>query len=220
MKEVFIEASIDDIRVKKLTKSGYFPITLATDRGDVKCRYYHSVGEKKAVIFVGGTDGGFDTPANNLYPKLCKTLKHHNISSLRIKYRYPSELAESVLDVMVAITFLERFGIEEIGLVGHSLGGAVVLQAAASAPGTVSTVVTLATQAHGAEVASLLENVSLLFIHGESDEILPAYGSTYIHDISQGEKQLMLYKNATHTLTEVAVPVQQQIQSWLLTHLK
>jgi pimeloyl-ACP methyl ester carboxylesterase len=220
MTEISLEASIDDIVVSKQTKGGYFPVTLMSSRGDVKCRYYHSAGEKKAVIFVGGVGGGFNSPAGNLYPQLCHTLNLHNISSLRIKFRYPSDLVESVVDVMIGITFLERFGIEEICLVGHSLGGAVVIQAGAAAPETVSTIVTLATQAHGAEVASILEDTSLLLIHGSDDKVMPVYSSTYIHDITPGEKQLLLYKGATHGLDEVSQNVRKEIKDWLLDHLK
>lgn len=220
MSEISLETAIDDIKVGKQTRSGYIPLILTTTRGDVRCRYYHRTGEKKAVIFVGGINGGFDSPAGNLYPKLCKMLEVHAISSLRIEFRYPDDLIESVLDAMVGITFLERFGIEEIALVGHSFGGAVVIQAAAAAPETVSTVVTLATQAYGAEAASFLEGISLLLIHGSNDEILPPYCSTYIHALAPGKKQLKFYKGATHTLLEVAKPVTKDVHDWLIDQLR
>lgn len=220
MTEISLETSIDDITVKKQTKAGYLPITLTTPRGDVMCRYYHTAGVKRAVIFVGGNKGGFESPANNVYPKLCRELQKNNISALRVKFRYPTDLVESVLDVVVGITFLERFGIEEIALVGYSFGGAVVIQAAAAAPETVTTVVTLATQAYGAEAATYLEDISLLLIHGANDEILPPHSSTYVHDIAPGKKQLIVYKGATHNLHEVAMPVRKQIHSWLLEHFR
>lgn len=220
MTEISLEASIDDIVIGKKKKGSYVPVKLVTNRGDVKCRYYHCAGSKKAVIFVGGKNGGFESPAGNLYSELSRTLNLHNISSLHVKLRYPNDLVESVMDVMIAITFLERFGIEEIGLVGYSIGGAVAIQAAASTPDSVRTVVTLATQAYGTEVASSLDHTSLLLIHGLNDEIMPVYSSTYVHDIAQGEKQLLLYKGATHKLLEVSKPVKKEIQNWLLTHLR
>ncbi len=215
MTEISIETSIDDIVVKKQTKAGYIPLSLATSRGSISCRYYHTSGVRRAVVFVGDKTGGFDSPAKNLYAKLSKELQKNNISALRIKFRFPEDLVESVLDVVVGITFLERFGIEEIALVGHAFGGAVVIQAAAAAPETVNTVITLATQAYGAEAATFLENISLLLIHGANDEILSPHSSTYVHDIAPGKKQLIVYQGATHSLQEVAQPIQKQIRKWL-----
>jgi fermentation-respiration switch protein FrsA (DUF1100 family) len=220
MTEISLETSIDDISVKKQTKAGYIPVTLATPRGNVVCRYYHTAGVRKAVIFIGDNKGGFDSPASNLYPKLCKELQKNSVSALRIKFRYPTDLVESVLDAVVGITFLERFGIEEIALVGHAFGGAVVIQAAAAAPETVTTVVTLATQAYGAEAATYLENISLLLIHGANDEILPPHTSTYVHDMAPGKKQLHVYEGATHGLHEVARPIRKEIHAWLLAHFR
>lgn len=219
MNEIFLETSIDDIQVGKQTKAGYLPLSLTTSRGTVSCRYYHKQGEKQAVIFVGAV-GGFDSPANNMYGKLCTSLGRRNISSLRVKFRYPKDLVESALDVIVAITFLERFGIEEIALVGHSFGGAVVIQAAAAAPETVKTVVTLATQAIGTEAVTYLEEIPLLLIHGSNDEVLSSHASTYVHDMAPGEKLLRVYQGATHGLREVARPVQEEVLAWLLHHMR
>lgn len=56
---------IDDVEVcGQITKNGYTPIKikLLTSRQDsVDCRYYHAEGAKKAVIWVGGIGGGWDT---------------------------------------------------------------------------------------------------------------------------------------------------------------
>jgi dienelactone hydrolase len=53
---------------------------------------------------------------------------------------------ESVFDTLAGITFLkDNHRKKSIGLVGHSFGGAVVVQAATAAPDIVSTIVTLAT---------------------------------------------------------------------------
>lgn len=219
MTELFFDMSIDDIKVNPQTLAGYLPLTLTTSRGEIRCRYYHKTGITQAVLFVSG-DQRFKSPGGNLYPKLCRKLQSQHISALHVSLRHPTNLVESVLDILSSITFLERFGIEEIGLVGYSLGGAAVIQAAAAAPESINTVVTLATQADGAEVATLLENISLLLIHGVNDEIQPSYSSTYIHDIAPGEKQLLLYQNATHGLQEVARPVENEIYTWLVEHLR
>jgi hypothetical protein len=63
-------------------------------------------GTDKGVVMVGGIGGGFDTPADNLYPRLCLDFKEAGISSLR-KFRHPADLTESVIDVITGIEFLK-----------------------------------------------------------------------------------------------------------------
>jgi pimeloyl-ACP methyl ester carboxylesterase len=220
MEPVTLEMTIDDIRVGPMSSEGYLPIKLDTNRGHVSSQYYHVPGEKKAVIFVGSVIGGFDTPARNLYPKLCQAIALHNISSLRIQFRHSSDLVESALDILAGIAFLERFRVSEIALVGHAFGGAAVLQAAAAAPEVIRTVVTLATQTHGAEVAAHLDETSLLLIHGTNDEIHPVYSSTYIHDIAGGQKELLLFDGAGHVLDEAAGDVFEVVYKWLVEKLR
>jgi pimeloyl-ACP methyl ester carboxylesterase len=220
MESITLEMTIDDIKVGKMTKSQYVPVTLDTNRGRVECRYYHIPGEKKAVIFVGGIDGGFDSPAKNLYTKLSQNLSLRKMSSLRLQYRYPSDLVESALDVLAGITFLERFGIEEIALVGHSFGGAVVIQAAAAAPEIVKTVVTLASQAQGAEAVSYLEETSILLIHGNNDKIFPTHSSTYIYDLANGPKELLFFDDTSHSLQESAKEVYDIVEHWLIEKMQ
>jgi predicted alpha/beta hydrolase family esterase len=102
------------------------------------------------VIYVGGIGGGRDSPARELYPKLSRKVISNGISSLRIRYRHPTYLDECVKDVIAGIKVLENNRIQSVGLVGHSLGGAVVIKAAAVSTNIVKTVVTLATQSYGA----------------------------------------------------------------------
>ena len=163
------------------TDDGYTPIRLVINSGSggsggggggVDCRYYHTAGASKAVIWVGGVGDGWDTPARGLYPLLSQKLIRKEINSLRVRFRYPTDLYESVLDVIEGIHFLEQQGIKSVGLVGHSFGGAVVIQAAAAAEASSSsdsvwTVVTLSTQSYGAEgVSRLKKGSSILLIHG------------------------------------------------------
>jgi hypothetical protein len=147
---------VDYVNLGEITNDGYTPVRLVTSRGGgggVDCRYYYTAGASNAVIWVGGVGGGWDTPAKGLYPHLCQKLIIKDINSLRVCFRYPTDLCESVLDVIEGIHFLERQGIESVGLVGHYFGGAVVIQAAAAdaSSNTVRTVVTLSTQRYGAQ---------------------------------------------------------------------
>ncbi|MGA9172134.1 MAG: alpha/beta fold hydrolase, partial [Nitrososphaeraceae archaeon] len=168
---------IDNVEVGQTMKDdNYRSITLVTSRQDsVDCRYYYIEGATKAVIWVGGIGGGWDTPAKWLYPQLCqKLVNNERISSLRIRYRYPRDLDESLTDVIAGIKFLEHEGIQSIGLVGHSFGGAVVIEAAAAVPDMVLTIVTLSTQSYRAveTVSKLRKGCSILLIHGTDGIII------------------------------------------------
>ena len=213
-----------------MTNDGYTPIRLVTSRGGcrgVDCRYYYTAGASNAVIWVGGVGGGWDTPAKGLYPHLCQKLIRKDINSLRVRFRYPTDLYKSVLDVIEGIHFLEQQGIESVGLVGHSFGGAVVIQAAAAAAAassssdTVRTVVTLSTQSYGAEgVSRLKQGSSILLIHGTDDKVLPPYCSSYVYNLANDPKEIIFYRGATHGLDEAAEQVHQMVHHWLVKHLK
>jgi homoserine acetyltransferase len=72
-----------------------------------------------------------------------KLVNNMRISSIRVHYRYPTHLDESIIDIIAGIESLEHAGIQPVGFVGHSLGGSVVIEAAAAVPNIIRTVVTL-----------------------------------------------------------------------------
>jgi cephalosporin-C deacetylase-like acetyl esterase len=217
---------VDYVNLGQKTDDGYTPIRLVTSSGSgggVDCRYYHTAGASKAVIWVGGVGGGWDTPARGLYPLLSQKLIRKEINSLRVRFRYPTDLYESVLDVIEGIHFLEKQGIESVGLVGHSFGGAVVIQAAAadaSSSDLVWTVVTLSTQSYDAEgVSRLKRGSSILLIHGTDDKVLPPYCSSDVYNLANDPKEIIFLKGATHGLDEVAEEVHQKVHHWLVKYL-
>lgn len=122
----------------------YESVKLDTEKGEVFCRYYSTHSQhllSVAVIHVTGVDGDWGTLAFELYPRLCDSLARMGIDGLRVRYRHPTDLIESVFDTLAGIAFLkEKHRKKAIGLVGHSFGGAVVIQAAVAAPGIVSTI--------------------------------------------------------------------------------
>jgi cephalosporin-C deacetylase-like acetyl esterase len=218
---------VDYVNLGEMTNDGYTPIRLVTSRGGgrgVDCRYYYTAGASNAVIWVGGVGGGWDTPARELYPHLCQKLIRKDINSLRVRFRYPTDLYQCILDVIEGIHFLEKQGIESVGLVGHSFGGAVVIQAAAAADASSSdlvwTVVTLSTQSYGAEgVSRLKRGRSILLIHGTDDKVLPPYCSSNVYNLANDPKEIIFYKGATHGLDEVAGEVHQKVHDWLVKYL-
>ena len=188
----------------------------------IDCRYYACKDAKKAVIYVGGVGGGWDSPARDLYSRLSRTLLPNGIGSLRVRYRYPTDLDECMIDVIAGIKFLEHNRIQSVGLVGHSLGGAVVIKAAAALSNIVRTVVTLSTQSYGAvESVSQLgqEGCSILLIHGTDDDVLSPICSSYVYNKASDPKHIILFKGAGHGLGEAAEEIYQTIYQWLLEHL-
>lgn len=206
-------------------KYPYQLVKLDTQRGEIVCRYYSSNTHNPAsvaVVYVTGVGGGWGTPAIGLYPRLCCSLTRIGIDGLRVRYRHPTDLLESVFDTLAGIAFLrEEHRIKAIGLVGHSFGGAVVIQAAVQASDIVSTLVTLATQSYGAAhvISKLKHGTSALMIHGSDDKVLPAYCSEEVYQKAHDPKQIVLWEGAGHGLDEVSEEVYELVYDWLVNSL-
>lgn len=197
----------------------YYPVKLITNLGTIHCRHYPVSSSDKAVILVGGVGGGWDTPAHGLYPLLSQQLIKDDIASLRVRFRYPTQLIDSVVDVLASISYLHDEGMKNFALVGHSFGGAVVIQAAIQSP-DVKTVVTLATQSYGTDaVSELATRCSLLLLHGTADQVLPPYCSQSVYQLALQPKRLILYPDADHGLDEVANEVTQVVRDWIVDQL-
>lgn len=193
--------------------------TLRTRRGAVEGLLYEARGAKAGALLAGGVGGGFDTPALGLYPRLGEELLRQGLTTLRLRYRHPTDLSESVNDVLAGVEFLVERGLERVALVGHSSGGAVMIDAGTQSH-WVTTVVGLASQSYGTEAVSKLPPRSLLLIHGMSDEVLRPSCSLSIHERAQGKKALELIPGAGHVLDEAAERVFTVVRDWLLHELR
>lgn len=190
-------------------------IRLATARGVIDMRFSPAPQSRAAVIMVGGTGGGWDTPARDLYPRLAEELPSSGIAVLRVRYRDPHDLDEATFDLRASAEFLLRSGIPALALVGHSLGGAAVIRAAAQIRET-RTVIALATQSQGAEAAAALgPRCSLLLIHGTADGVLPPSASESIYALAREPKELVLIPGAGHVLDEASDQVHAALGKWL-----
>jgi pimeloyl-ACP methyl ester carboxylesterase len=91
---------------------------------------------QRRLLSVGGGigGGGWDTQLRScIYPHIRQKLVNNGRnSSIGVDYRYPTHLDESIIDIISGIEFLEHAGIQPVGFVGHSLGGSVVIEAAAA----------------------------------------------------------------------------------------
>lgn len=221
---VEVEATTVEVRptdVRRIPQPGeaYDLVEIETDRGTTFCRYYEAEGARDGLVMVGGTGGGFDTPGRELYPRLAKDLKNDRISTLRVRYRHPADLVESTVDTVLGLRYLESRGVRAIGLVGHSFGGAVVIQAAASDP-AVRAVVAISTQEAGTgPVAELAGRAAVFLVHGDADPVIPHRSSEEVYRRAGEPKRLVIYEGADHILDEVAESLYVEVKAWLLKHL-
>jgi pimeloyl-ACP methyl ester carboxylesterase len=214
-----VEVGSTNARRVQQPGEAYDLLEIETDRGTTACRYYEAKGARNGVVMVGGTGGGFDTPARGLYPRLAEDLRNDGISTLRVRYRHPADLVESTVDAVLGIRYLESRGISAAGLVGHSFGGAVVIQAAASDP-AVRAVVAISTQEAGTgPVAGLAGHTAVLLVHGDADPVLSYRSSEEVYRRAGEPKRLVIYEGAGHTLDEAAESLYVEVKAWLLKHL-
>lgn len=194
-------------------------VRIQTDRGAIAGRYYEAEPPGRAVIMVGGIGGGFDSPARDLYPRLAEDLRALGISTLRIKYRTATDLSGAVLDTLAGIVFLKSRGMQAFGVVGHSFGGAVAVQAAANEP-AVRCVAVLSTQGYGTDPLTDLDAATaVLFIHGGRDEVLPSSSSINAYALAHEPKRIVIHPGAGHALDEAADEVYREVRAWIIAHL-
>ncbi len=170
---------------------------------------------------VGGTDGGFDGPADGIYPTLADDLGALGVSGLRLNFRIlqaPGPLEEGVFDVLAGIRFLQLERVGHIALVGHSYGGAVVIEAAIHSP-PVAAVVALSTQTAGAQRAGMLAPRPLLLVHGAEDQRLPPLCSELVYSWAREPKQLVILEGAKHSLRQRRNDLRQLLIDWLRKRL-
>lgn len=196
-------------------------ISLPSPRGPIACALHRAAAPAAAVIMVGGGDGGLDGPAGKLYHDLSGELADLGIGALRVDFRihrFPGDVAEGVHDVETGIRFLEQEGYGRIGLLGHSFGGAVVIEAAAR-NAAVASVATLATQTAGALRIDEVAPRPILLIHGLDDIRLSPDCSRFLFSRAGEPRRLVLLEGATHSLRQRRAEVRSLLVEWFVETL-
>jgi hypothetical protein len=190
-------------------------MVLQTTRGDIQAIIHHdqATPTKQGIVWVWGARGGFDGPADGIYGDLAENLKT-GITSLRINYRDPRLIQESVLDTLVGISFLVGTGHTDILLVGHSFGGAVVITSAPFSD-KVKAVIALSSQTFGARDVGKVSPRPLLLVHGQEDTRLPPSCSEQIYEWAEEPKDLVLYPGAEHGLMECKDELRTLLADWI-----
>lgn len=185
----------------------------------VEGRWYAAPGARAAAVLFGGIGGGFDTPAGSLYLRLGRHLPTDAIAVLRVRFRRPGDLRACVEDVLAGMDWLAGRGLERLGLVGHSFGGAVAIAAGSRRPAVTRAVVTLSTQGAGTDGIARLRDVPVLIVHGRQDEVLPPTCSVALFQQAGPRSRLHFLPEAGHVLDEAADEVFRLVQAWLVGHL-
>ncbi len=194
-------------------EAGAERVALITDRGRVDCRLHSSKGDG-AILWVFGAGGGLGGPAGGLYTRLGSHFRARGIASLELAYRRPGNLAECVADVLVGLAWLEHEGKSRVVLVGHSFGGAVVINAAVLSERVVA-VAALSSQTAGTAPVSRIAPRPTLFMHGEADEILPDRCSHDLYARAGEPKELILYPGCRHGLDQCRDALDRDLGAWL-----
>ena len=174
-------------------------VEIHTPEGMIKGLLHKAEGAHGAMVMAGDAEGGLDGPAG-LYEALAEQLQKVGIMSLRIDYREPNDLRESIYDVLAGIEALRQQGAERVALLGWSFGGAVVITAGGASDLVVG-VATIACQNFGAEMAPDLAPKSLLLMHGTDDMETSDQNSRDLYSLARQPKELILYSGGDHGLT-------------------
>jgi len=192
-------------------------VTITTNSGDIH-GILHPANSDSGVIWACGALGGLDGPSFGIFETLSEDLVGNDLTSLRLDYRFPGDLEPCIADVLAGVYALGTRGIEKVVLVGHSFGGAVVIQAGIMS-NRVKAVAGLSSQTYGAQSVGQLAPKPLLLIHGERDRNLSVDCSRYIYQWAGEPKELLIYKNNGHFLRECHDELRNKLRRWLVSQL-
>ena len=192
-------------------------LTFRTTRGDFNALAHFKKGVRQGAIELGDRPTGLDGPGS-IFPQLANELLDHGIGSLRLAYRSPGDCAQSAIDVLLALQYLDDEGIRDVVLVGWSFGGAVALWAG-SLGKTVRGIAAISTTDVADCCLRLLGSRPLLLLHGDSDTISPVDVSRRVYFKSGEPHRLIVYPGAGHGFDEVRDQLRSDLRSWVINVL-
>ncbi len=187
-------------------------VEIHTPQGVIKGLLSKAEGARGAMLMVSGAGGGLDGPSG-IYEPLAERLQKAGITTLRLDYRLPNNLAECVYDVLAGVEALRQQDVKRVALLGWSFGGAVVINAGVASEMVVG-VAAVACQSFGAEAVVDLSPKSLLLMHGTDDRMTPDVCSRELYARAREPKELALYPGDDHGLTMRANEALDKLYAW------
>ncbi len=189
-------------------------LTFRTTRGDFNAVAHLRKGMHQAVVELGDLSTGLNGPGS-IYPQLANELLDQGVGSLRLAYRSPGDYAQSAIDVLLALQYLDDEGIRDVVLVGWSFGGAVALSAG-SVGRTVRGIAAISTADVADSCLRRLRSRPLLLLHGDSDRVSPVEVSKSVYFKSGEPHRLIIYPGAGHGFDEVRDQLRSDLKNWVL----
>ena len=200
---------------------GFEHVEAYTMSGLLTMLCHGGVERSDVVLMCGGAMGGLLGPADGLYHDLGVVLASRGVGTIRVGYRRPGDLDRCVHDVLAAADFAARRGGRRFVVMGHSFGGAVAVNAGIALGDAAAGVITLSTQSAGCEEAAELGTTPLLLLHGDRDEILPAFVSEAVRELAGdgGPRELVILPGDGHMLQRSAIEIRTRLMRWFGEHL-
>jgi alpha-beta hydrolase superfamily lysophospholipase len=193
--------------------AGARKLQIRTTRGSIPVIMHGSENPSRAVLCVSGAIGGFDGPAM-LYARLGLELPRNGFAIARMNYRAPNDFDQCLLDTLATLTVLKGIGHQRAALIGHSFGGAIVINAGTLSP-IVTTVIAISSQLAGAHPVGKLKPKPLLLIHGTADTVLPDQSSRILYERAGEPKTLKLFDGGDHRLTRFGDDLFKLVSDWI-----
>ncbi len=188
-------------------------IMLVLDGQSFRGRYHAAPAGTPAVLWVFGSGGGLGGPAGGIYERLGERLCPA-AASLQVDYRKPCVMSSCVSDILEGLAFLKTRGHTRVVLVGHSFGGAVVVNAALASSDVIA-VASLSPQNSGVGDIAKVSPRPMLFVHGEADEVLPTECAVTLYHNAGEPRKLILYPDALHGLDQCKDQLDRDLMAWL-----
>lgn len=190
-------------------------ITFQTTRGPFDAMFHTRKGISRAVVMLGGANGGFDGPGG-LYPRLADELLKCGVGSLRLNYRVPGDCVQCAVDTLVGVQYLDDESMRDILLLGWSFGSAVAISSGSVAR-SVRGVVAMSPLNVAGCCARRLRRKPVLVIHGEEDSISPVAVADRLYSEADEPRKLIVYPCTGHTLEEAGPKLVSDIRDWGLS---
>ena len=193
------------------------PAVLDTSNGILETRWYEVPQAQAAILWLGDTGGGFDSPANGLFDRLAESFKDQGVASLRVQYRKPADATQNGLDALVSAFMLQRLEVARLVVVAWGVGALGALEATRGFE-TVAAVALLAPYGLKPGAAAGLGR-PLLVLHGTADRVAPTQGARDLLAQAEEPKRIVYYPEADHGLQTVAAEVEADLAAWLARQL-